>query len=477
MSNRERASGLLVGLVLLAFWWGWSSSMVESRSPSTAPDVASTRERAVRLQPSALGTGSCAAGGCHGSSAAKLESSLRLNLSDPSSIDCWKSSYLQWANRDRHAQAFHTLESDRSQQMMTKLGSSKQASEDQRCLACHANPTLAARTDIAAKHLQREGVSCEACHGNASEWLAPHTGWPADLDRTTPYASLKMTPLFNPRIRAETCAGCHIGAPASAELPLRDVNHDLIAAGHPRLDFEFTNYLRNMPRHWREKDRTKSGSLRKRGFEADFWALGQAACAEASLRLLKSRVSNKKAWPELAEFNCYACHRQVGDDGSPPSAGSLVWNRPYAFQNADSDSVLREALKRTSDVAAEMPRLRELADVDLAIAAWRNRSGSRSLAVLIEEIRPNEQQWQELNWDQAARLYTAVVAIDNARHDRAFAESAEPILAELHQLLRLEREPDRFDSPRTFNRKEVRAAFQKWFDVVAPTKATRGKPD
>ena len=59
--------------------------------------------------------------------------------------------------------------------------------------------------------------------------------------------------------RIEQCAGCHIGQDARGGLPLRDVNHDLIAAGHPRLNFEFAAYHENQPKHW------KSSAARGRG--------------------------------------------------------------------------------------------------------------------------------------------------------------------------------------------------------------------
>ena len=120
---------------------------------------------------------------------------------------------------------------------------------------CHVNPTLAAKSDPHSKALHAEGVSCEACHGNAEHWRFEHAGWNPKTNRDEAYGRTGMTKLFDPAVRAADCAGCHVGAPASTDMPLREVNHDLIAAGHPRLNFEFTTYLRKMPPHWAEKDR------------------------------------------------------------------------------------------------------------------------------------------------------------------------------------------------------------------------------
>ena len=81
--------------------------------------------------------------------------------------------------------------------------------------------------------VRQDGVNCESCHGPAQLWLAEHTqyGWnnrpPLEKER------LGMRPTRELPERAAVCVGCHVGPPG------RDMNHDLIAAGHPRLNFEF----------------------------------------------------------------------------------------------------------------------------------------------------------------------------------------------------------------------------------------------
>jgi len=47
-------------------------------------------------------------------------------------------------------------------------------------------------------------------------------------------------------------AGCHVGAPPDPQrgVPVRDVSHDLLAAGTPPLRFELSAFLTNMPPHW-----------------------------------------------------------------------------------------------------------------------------------------------------------------------------------------------------------------------------------
>lgn len=72
-------------------------------------------------------------------------------------------------------------------------------------------------------------------------------------------------------LRVRNCVTCHIG---DSE---HEVNHDLIAAGHPHLLFEFAAYQRQ-----------KAEAM------ADFtqrsWAVGQTVSLEAVAELLATRV-------------------------------------------------------------------------------------------------------------------------------------------------------------------------------------------
>jgi hypothetical protein len=175
----------------------------------------------------------------------------------------------------------------------------------------------------------RDGVGCESCHGPAEKWLAPHVGW-KDLtpaERKHAYAEHGMTWLRDPASRAKACATCHVGTGEA------DVNHDLIAAGHPRLNFEVSAYQQRMPRHWDET----AERARLPGYNARTWALGQAAAARAALELLASRAQPKqRPWPEFAEYRCTACHHDLRNDGLPaakeaagPLPGLLPWSDWY----------------------------------------------------------------------------------------------------------------------------------------------------
>ena len=92
-----------------------------------------------------------------------------------------------------------------------------------------------------------------------------------------------LTPLGDLSVRTRTCAGCHIGAPPLDGLPVRNMNHDMIAAGHPQLHFEMGSFLANVPKHWRGRDEGPD-------FEARAWAVGQVASARAATRIIRWRL-------------------------------------------------------------------------------------------------------------------------------------------------------------------------------------------
>src|SRR5262249_41105780 len=145
-----------------------------------------------------------------------------------------------------------------------------------------------------------EGVGCERCHGSAAGWLSDH--FSRDWQRLTDAEKKKkgFLPTRNLLFRARLCVECHVGTRDA------DVDHDLIAAGHPRLNFELGSFLGTMPPHWdvrAEKKRTPD-------LEARAWAIGQIVSAEAAARLLAARAGNKdKPWPEFAEYDCQSCHQ------------------------------------------------------------------------------------------------------------------------------------------------------------------------
>jgi hypothetical protein len=120
-----------------------------------------------------------------------------------------------------------------------------------KCLACHALSVPEA--DRARTFDSTDGVSCESCHGPASNWLGSHTtkGWTHERS-----VAAGMRDLRDPIRRSENCLACHLGNADKA------VDHEMIAAGHPDLYFELASFTAAMPRHWKEQSGRSADRVR-----------------------------------------------------------------------------------------------------------------------------------------------------------------------------------------------------------------------
>jgi hypothetical protein len=217
------------------------------------------------------------------------------------------------ASADPHARAYRVLFNADSVRIAKLLGGPP-AHQNALCLKCHAVPGAAA--EVAS-----EGVSCAGCHGPDEKWLTVHylPGWKLMSNREK--AAYGFVPTKNLVARASACAACHVGDST------REVDHDLIAAGHPRLNFEYTrfHYSPGYRKHWADPEPTAE-------FEARAWAVGQLASLRAALDLLHARAvgaqreTNPHPWPEFTEGSCFACHQNVArnpfpEQGGPPLRG------------------------------------------------------------------------------------------------------------------------------------------------------------
>jgi hypothetical protein len=200
--------------------------------------------------------------------------------------------YSTWVIQDKHAQAFAVLSNPVSVRIARILGLPSAATAP-RCLACHSlNPPESER---ARMFDTSDGVSCESCHGPASNWLGPHT-----TREWTHQQSVEagMTDLRDLSSRTRQCLTCHLGAADKA------VDHELIAAGHPDLYFELASFSAVMPRHWKPKPDAGAWD------EVKQLAVGQAAQLREHLARL-SRNATTGVWPEYAELDCFACHHSL----------------------------------------------------------------------------------------------------------------------------------------------------------------------
>jgi hypothetical protein len=434
------------------------------------------------------GSGSCSAVTCHGSIAPLSGSSVLRN------------EHTTWIADDPHSRAFQVLFDERSRRIARNLARGKEpiaAAEDARCLACHTTPRPESLVRTTGR-MNSDGVGCESCHGSAEKWLGIHTtdDWKriSPTDKQERYGFTDMKHLVR---RVELCAGCHIGRDARDSLPVRDVNHDLIAAGHPRLNFEFAAYQENQPKHWKPK-----GAEATTDFPARAWVLGQLVSAKAALELLRYRCgdiqtasesrlppplpshsSTKPPWPEFAEYGCFSCHHSLADEpwrrnrgtaGVPP--GAPVWGSWYYPMTAAllENSTVRDrgkvkefqtalkllttAMSRPNPHAAAVRPMAErgIAALDGLIQEFSIRPASSipfnaaGVEQLIDGFNRREAWNTVANWDHAAQRYLALVPLNQARGrlDSVGFKEQQALSAELRTLFDKLRFPEGYDSPR-----------------------------
>jgi hypothetical protein len=423
------------------------------------------------------GAASCAAAGCHGRGG------------PAGSVG---SEYSTWAERDPHRNAFAVLHDARSRSIQAARQAGP-AERDGLCLACHTS----ARGDDGAASERSFGVSCEGCHGPAQGYLAAHyqDGWRA-LDRRQKWEGYGLYPTKSLAERARVCAGCHVGG-AGAE-----VDHDLIAAGHPRLAFEYPAFHRLLPRHWRE---TQYGP----DFEARAWAIGSVASAQAAVGLLEARAARAagpgdRAWPELSEYGCFACHHDLGGPGRR-GHGTIPWGTWYfpeaeavarltpfgsppagpgfadhlrglmQSQSPRSEAVRDEAGRVARALDSWSAALQESADRDAAAGRQIDPGQVRAaLDGLIGQALPGASAGPlaPTDWDRAAQHYLSVAALYSClgqQGTRPRGPGLDDAVRAAAGPLRFPKGPGRWDSPRGFRPDDYRGTMGRLKTALSPT--------
>jgi hypothetical protein len=504
--------GLIVAALAMAVaaWLGAASlaSGPAGPEPIAVPSTTSDASTTGPAEEGYLGVGSCASAACHGGPLS----------ADPSQK--WRSAYTVWATLDKHSRAYSVLFDKRSRQivkLLDHLPDAEQAKpyEDQRCLACHS---IGQNPHSTTSNVVADGVGCELCHGPAQNWIKRHTerDW-LDSRSSAKFEKLPgMTDTRDLLARAQACAGCHVGSPAQNGRPARDVNHDLIAAGHPRLNFEFHAYLGVMPKHWTDTPGAKPNYKTDSETHAQAWAVGQAVSAEAAFRLNSARAAQRHRI-EFSEFDCYACHHELSagfpskrqaaaaSNSSDRQPGTLPVN---AWSFVSPELLLKSQLVGAGSAQAAA-RLKPFVDGEWTPSKTATISSQDAAAVSaamyqLAEVA-NSMTWDSarvnnlLNravdtstiaptWDAAAQRFLAVEALLAARR-RLRAETglpADPNDADLDRAIAQVRESlafptstnpgvtgqsmtdgrSRFDSPQGFDPAKTHEAFDRLFALI-----------
>ncbi|MBT4866297.1 MAG: hypothetical protein HON53_14430 [Planctomycetaceae bacterium] len=427
-----------------------------------------------------VGVGSCAASGCHGGEG---------------SHGTIGSEYSIWIQQDPHASAYSVLYEPLSRQIAKnlKLGPAHRAAE---CLSCHA--VVATPDDLTSnqRFTVADGVGCESCHGPAANWLESHkrVGW----QQLTP--AQKSAKGFwdtdDLLTRTRICGSCHVGSPG------REVNHDLIAAGHPPLKFEMSSYHERMPRHWNlQKDRRPHTP----SMMAKLWVLGQVVSAEMTALQLAERASpHNTIWPEFSEYGCFACHHDLQPKSWRQSRGYAgrrpgdlawgTWSMPILSTLAqataeDKSDQINSSIKQlaalmgspyTVDAEAVAGKAATAAEL---LSQWaetlnQRRFTDEEVLSLQKSLASDGQSLCTTNWDAAVQVYLGLVALERSRIENAgggqSTENHATVAEELDQIrsgltFPLLKDGTRYNSPQSFGpdrTKLMQEALEKIQSIV-----------
>ncbi|HUR39949.1 MAG TPA: multiheme c-type cytochrome [Verrucomicrobiae bacterium] len=358
-------------------------------APAAEPTGRSLDTTAARAtQDRHLGVATCAGSACHGASRLR-GGAVR------------QDEYLRWQRDDDHARAFTSLRNDRSRRIAANLGIQDAAAAPE-CLTCHADVVPAAGRG--ERFQLSDGVGCETCHGAAERWLSPHVrGYKSHAERL----AHGLYPTWEPAARAELCLSCHQG---DARRPM---THAIMGAGHPPLLFELDTFTALQPAHF---DVDADYIARKgRPDDARLWITGQATAARVQLAGLAERALGGALFPELAFFDCNACHHPMQPARWQPQPGFAPGRVRVADASFYLTALWLEAVK--PDLAARWrEELAQLHEASGQGATELRARAAAAIALLEREVLPLARAHAH---DAAQLRRVALLLLDHTATERA----------------------------------------------------------
>jgi uncharacterized membrane protein len=288
------------------------------------------------------GVASCASSVCHGATVERGGSNVLQN------------EYVTWTRYDKHADAYKILLTPESQRIAKNLGLPN-AQEAAVCLDCHADNVPVAQRG--AEFDITDGVGCEACHGGSEDWIARHTA-PEATHASNLAAGLYPTDELT--ARTDLCLSCHLGTED------KFATHQIMGAGHPRLAFELSTFTELEPPHWaRDADYATRKQLET---PVATWTAGLLASARHTLSLLEGRLVHEAGlFPEIALFDCHACHHPMSDKRWAPTRLTQGLD-PGAIRLNDAQFALLLPVAEATDRAAADALLQGLRALNGSVA-------------------------------------------------------------------------------------------------------------
>ncbi len=311
-----------------------------------------------------FGDTSCGKSACHGGAVP----------SNPPHTGCrdvpnsWKWAWTQWRNKrvDHHSRSYETLLRPESQAIGRYMQINPTQSE--KCLVCHAP---AATAMPGGNYQRKDGVTCEHCHGGSEFWKEAHSQ--SDWKQKKPeFLAKGFYDNANFRLRAEKCAQCHV-----------EIDHEILAGGHPPLQFEMVAYAQLM-KHWNDsEDRPSSPDCA----DPTLWSIGQLvglrhAAAMVAERAGDSDYQSLGKSPHFRDRNCYNCHHKLVEDGLRQARGhyamsEIVLSVLLPGEKASLSSAWEQLVTAADSDAASAER--RAGELSAAAAEYSRRLASRSV--------------------------------------------------------------------------------------------------
>jgi len=297
-----------------------------------------------------------------------------------------------WSQEDKHRHAAEVIHPNAMQgnlafHMQQVLGKERYENLLDDCRKCH---------DAGEPESSRvRGVSCEACHGAAEHWVEAHR---REAWRLKPVAEQEQAGMINvhdPVTKANLCLSCHLGNAAEGKV----VTHEMYAAGHPPLGgFEAATYSIAMPAHWTpmnskpEEYQRHHGQLNVYAPNTHQLLLGGVSSLASYLQLIGEHATlstTNSSWPELALYDCFACHHDLRSEGwrqmrgygqqKPGRPPLRAWPNTLAglaLKQAGAEQALSDNITTVSKVLSARPfgEPRELAESALASVQAMNKA-------------------------------------------------------------------------------------------------------
>lgn len=359
------------------------------------------------------GAATCASSLCHGA------------------IKTWQGSavlqneYVTWSRLDKHAKAYNVLFNEKSMRIAKNLGLKEPAHQARICIDCHGHNIPVERHG--EKFTVNDNITCEACHGPAEKWLRAHVSSDATHEKNI---EAGMYPASDATARAKLCLSCHFGNKDKL------VTHRIMGAGHPRMSFEIDTFTEMAPRHF-VVDRDYSE--RKRAWEGvKVWAIGQALAVNGTLDILRDPKQGRDGiFPELALFDCHACHRSMAENRLQAKTPLGVTAIPGLVRLNDSNMLMLGVIARALDSQLGERVLQQTIKLHRAIAG----NG---------EVQQSALEMQAISKEVIARINTANVdakllnaivlglvddGINGAYRDYAAAEQATLAISSIGQFM------------------------------------------